>query len=359
MNMALLPPLALPKRVSLVAQTALSLRTALAAGYWSERMPGERELCQILEVSRPTLCAALSDLQREGVLEVTARARRRIAARATTLQPASKIVAVLAPMPLRLMDPTTLLIVDALRDHLGQGGWTMRLQVGRAYFTQRPERALEEVTARVPAATWLLISAVRPTLEWFVRRGLRCLVAGTCMEEIALPSVDADHHASARHTGALLLRKGHRRIALVRPDEYAGGDNESERGLREVLASDPGVSLRVLRHRGRSHLIALLDQALRGEAPPSAYFVLRSTHALTVTMHLLRRQQRVPQDAAVISRDEEAYLTHTSPLITHYTIDADRFARQISRLIRTIAETRTLNPRAVRLMPKFIAGETL
>ena len=38
---------------------------------------------------------------------------------------------------------------------------------------------------------------------------------------------------------------------------------------------------------------------------------------------------------------------------------AERFARNISRLVRTVAETRTLNPRAIRLMPKFIAGETV
>src|SRR6185295_15986854 len=157
--------------------------------------------------------------------------RRRIAARATARQPSSKIVAVLSPIPLRHMDPTALLIIDALRDHLGQGGWTMRMQVGPAYFTRRPERALEEVTARIPVATWLLILSARPTLEWFVRRGLRCLVCGTGIDGIALPSVDADHHAAARHAGALLVRKGHRRIALVRPDEYAGGDDESERGL--------------------------------------------------------------------------------------------------------------------------------
>ena len=76
-------------------------------------------------------------------------------------------------------------------------------------------------------------------------------------------------------------------------------------------------------------------------------------------MHLLRRKHRVPEDVAVISRDDEDYLAHTSPAITRYAIDADRFARQISRLVRTVAETGTLNPRAIRLLPKFIPGETV
>lgn len=354
-----MPPIALPKRVSLVAQCVHSLRTALAAGYWIERMPGERELCQTLEVSRPTLRAALAEMQREGAFETTARVRRRIAGQTLAGQSSLKTVAVLLPAQLRSLAPTIVLIIDALRDHLSQNGWTMRLHVSPACFTRRPERALAKATARTPAAVWLLITSVRPMLEWFVRRGLRCLVAGTGIEGIALPFVDADHYAAARHAGALLLRKGHRRIAIVRHDEYTIGDNESERGLREVLSTEPAITLRILRHHGRSHLLTLLDRCLRSAAPPTAYFVLRSSSALTVTMHLLHRRQRVPQDVAVISRDDEVYLSHTSPLITRYAFNVDLFARHISRLVRTIAETGTLNPHVIRLMPKFIAGETV
>lgn len=205
----------------------------------------------------------------------------------------------------------------------------------------------------------MLIGSVQPTQQWFVRRSLHCLVVGTCEAGIMLPSVDADHHATARHAGALFLRKGHRRIVLVRSDATTGGDSETERGLREVLASSPSATLHVLRHRSLDHLVALLDQTLRAHSPPTAFFVLRPAHALTVTMHLLRRGRRIPQDAAVIGRDDEDYLAHTSPAITRYGGVGERLARDISRLVRTVAETRTLNLRAIRLMPKFIAGETV
>lgn len=348
-----------PKRVSLVAQTVHSLRAALAAGYWRETMPGERELCQTLEVSRPTLRSALVELQRAGDLKSVARTRRRILAQAKHLKPSSRTVAVISPAPLRRLAPNMVLVIDALRDHLSRSGWTMQLHVRPSCFALHPDHSLAELTSRTPDATWLLITSVQPMQEWFVRRALRCVVAGTCIDGIALPSVDADHHATARHAGALLLRKGHRRLILVRSDESTGGDNESERGFREILASNPAATLNVLRHRNRDHLVAILDQTLRSDSPPTACFVLRSSHALTVTMHLLRRKRRIPQDVAVVSRDAEDYLAHTSPLITRYGTDAERFARHISRLVRTVAETRTLNPRAIRLMPKFIAGETL
>ncbi|MEN9631992.1 MAG: hypothetical protein RL077_396 [Verrucomicrobiota bacterium] len=347
-----------PKRVSLVAQTVHSLRAALAAGYWRETMPGERELCQTLEVSRPTLRAALAELEREGGLKSVARTRRRIVAKATPLHPASRIVAVISPAPLRQLAPNMVLVIDALRDHLGRSGWTMQMHVSRSCFTRHPDRALQKLTARAPAAIWLLITSVRPMQEWFLRHSLRCLVAGTCSEGIGLPSVDAAHHATGRHAGALLLRKGHRRITLVRSDENTGGDNESVRGFREAIASAPTTTLEIMSYRSRDHLIRLLDLALRSNAPCTAYFVLRSVDVLTVITHLLRRNRRIPQDAAVISRDGDEFLDHVSPLVTRYVTDTDRFAQQISRLVRTAAETGTLNPRAIRLMPKFIAGKT-
>ena len=68
----------LPQRVSLVTQTAQSLRESMLAGHWHGHLPGERELCARLQVSRHTLRAALQMLQREGSLEVADRQRRRI-----------------------------------------------------------------------------------------------------------------------------------------------------------------------------------------------------------------------------------------------------------------------------------------
>ncbi len=352
-------PLVPPQRVSLVVQTIQSLRAALAAGYWRETMPGERELCQTLEVSRPTLRAALIELQRAGELTSAARSRRCIVAKAASIHPSGRTVALISPMPLRRLAPNMVLMIDALRDHLGRSGWTTHMHVSRSCFTRHPDRALQELTARSPAATWLLITSVRPMQEWFLRHSLRCLVAGTCSEGIGLPSVDAAHHATGRHAGALLLRKGHRRITLVRSDENTGGDNESVRGFSAAIASEPSATLQVMSYRSRDHLVTLLDQTLRSDAPFTAYFVLRSLDVLTVITHLLRRNRHIPRDAAVVSRDGENFLDHVSPVVTRYAIDTERFGREISRLVRTVAETRTLNPRTIRLMPKFIAGETV
>ena len=45
----------LPKRLSLVAQSVNSLREGIASGHWRQHLPGERELCEALQISRRTL----------------------------------------------------------------------------------------------------------------------------------------------------------------------------------------------------------------------------------------------------------------------------------------------------------------
>jgi DNA-binding LacI/PurR family transcriptional regulator len=352
---------ALPQRFSLVAQTVQSICDGIQAGHWQELLPGERELCARLQVSRSTVRAALSELQRRGWLAVSNRQRRRITSERTARLAADQksVVAILAPLTLRTMPPAAVLVIDALREQLARTGWTIELHVNRSCFSSKPARALEKLVRDTHAAAWLLVGSSRPMQSWFLRQSLPCLVMGTCANDIALPFADADHRATCRHAGALFLRKGHHRLALVLPESTTGGDTDSERGMREALSHEPNASLLVLRHRDKAHLCMLLDNALRSPNPPTAYLVARSVHALTVAMHLLRRKVRLPQDAAVLSRDDETFLWHTSPSVSRYAIDAEYFARKVSKAVRQLAETGMLTPRAIRFIPKLIAGETV
>ena len=68
----------LPQRVSLAEVTAQSLRESMQSGHWQGYLPGERELCECLQVSRSTMRTALAALERDGILEVAERQRRRI-----------------------------------------------------------------------------------------------------------------------------------------------------------------------------------------------------------------------------------------------------------------------------------------
>lgn len=352
---------ALPRRVSLVYQAAESIRAHLRAGHWAQRLPAERRLCQLLQVSRPTVRAALGELESEGVIRLVGRARRCAgAARLLSRRGRrTRSIALLVPSPLQAMHPTVLFMMDTLKDGLASAGHVVHLHVNPAAFSSKPARSLERLIESDPAAIWVAWGSKEPMQRWFLRRRVPLLVVGSCGPGVPLPSVDVDFRATCRHAGELLLRKGHRRLALVLQQDAYDGDFDSERGFREALAKHPGAQLRVLRHDGTAaHLCSLLDAALRPPHRPTGYLVFRAAHALTVAMHLMRRNLRLPQDAAVLSRDDEAYLRHTSPVLSRYAINLDQFSRRVCKAVRELAETGTLPARAVRLMPEFIAGET-
>jgi hypothetical protein len=352
----------LPRRLSLVAQTVDSLCEGIKNGHWQKLLPGERELCESLQVSRRTLRSALDELQRKGWLEVAERQRRRIKGRRSkpeTEEP-KKVVAILMPGSFLSLPSRITFVIDSLRSKLTAAGCVVQFHVNPACYTANPGRVLAQFVATHPASVWLVLSAQEPMQRWFSKQPLSSLILGSSAPGINLPSVDVDFHAACHHAGGLLWRKGHRQIGLVLFKDVYGGDIASEEGLRDALKDMPGAQLHVLRHDNQSSsLCALLDESLRQPKPPTAYVVGGATQVLTVMMHLMRRGKRIPQDISVISRDNDPILDATSPTVARYAIQPAQLATRIALVVRQLAETNTVPANAIRLMPTFVAGESV
>lgn len=352
-----------PQRISLTSETARSLKEGIRAGHWRHTLPGERELVHRLQVSRQTLRAALEELTREGLLECDSRKRRRILAEKqgpALAASAPRVIALLSSRPLQTLAPSFVVMLDELREHLSQRGYSLEVHVSQACFSPRPARALDRLTHRSSAAAWLLLGSLEALQRWFAERALPCLVIGSCAPGILLPSIDTDYRATCRHAGGMLRRKGHQRIALIRPEEAYGGETGSELGLKEALAAGHPAHLQVLRHDGTAaHVCELLEKTLRSPQPPTACLVGRAHHALTVMMFLLKKGLRIPQDMAVISRDDEAFLNHAVPAVTRYEVNASQFARRLCTATLRLAETGSLPVKDIRLVPRLVRGESL
>lgn len=352
----------LPKRLSLVSQSVDSLREGIESGHWQDHLPGERELCETLQISRRTLRCALEELQRQGLLEVSGRQRRRILSQPAAPQKtkAAKVIGVLTPVSFLSMPSPISYVMDTLRSRLTAAGYEVQFHIHAACYTSSPARALTKFFSDHPARAWLVLSAQVPMQRWLDSQRLPCLILGSSALGITLPSVDTDFHAACHHAGSLLWRKGHRRIALLLPKGMYGGDIASEEGLREALHAMPGTHLRVLRHdTSTSSLCALVDETLRAADPPTAYIVVRAAHVLTVMMHLMRRGKRIPQDVAVLSRDNDPILEATSPSVARYSIQPKQLASRIALALRQLADTGTLESHNIRLMPEYLAGDSI
>jgi LacI family transcriptional regulator len=116
-----------PKRHSLVTETTALLREAIAAGRWPDLLPGERKLCQQMQIGRDTLRAAIQQLEQEGlVLGGEAGKQRKILAprgeAKDTTAASAGIIAFLSPQKLEQFPNSLLVEIDVLRERLAGSG---------------------------------------------------------------------------------------------------------------------------------------------------------------------------------------------------------------------------------------------
>ncbi len=354
----------LPQRSSLVSQTTRILLEEMRAGRWRRWLPGEHELAKALRVSRVTLRAALAQLEREGWLK-TSQGRRReitVSQRANKNLTAGNRVILLTPAPLQSLPAFTVYWMDALREQLGDHGLYLDIQVHQAAYAAKSAHALQQLTESQQAMTWVLYCSTRQMQKHFAAQELPCVITGSRHPGIELPSLDTDYRAACRHAAGLFLSRGHHRLVLLNPETGTGGELESEQGFLQAIpvTQTAEIEAKIVRHDGTvPGICTCLDKLFRSQRPPTALLVSRPMHALTTLGHSLRRGIRLPGDVALIARDTDAFLEHMVPSVARYSSEPVPFAQKLSRLVLGIAQNGRVTQEPIRLMPRFISGETL
>ncbi len=348
----------LPRRTSLVAQTAEVLRESIAVGEWPRWLPGELELARRLHVSRVTLRAALAELERKKLIRGGQGRRREI------LKPepegrgqrARHVVVLLSPEPLHRLPSSAVFWIDALREHLEAAGWPLEVHESAAAYRRRPGQALEELAARLHPAAWVLYRSTPGLQQWFAEHAPMAVVAGSTHPGVALSAVDTDYAAACRHAAGRFLAAGHRRLAVVRPDTELAGDLESVAAFRAGLETEVVVAL----HHGSVPGICLaLERLYQSPRPPTGLLVFHARHALTVLGWLHRQGKPVPGAVSVVVRDDEPFLESVLPAPARYSLPASHFARKISHLVVRLVSGDGPAPRQHRLIPVLVRGESL
>lgn len=354
----------IPQRLTLVSQAASALREGIQSGVWSKRLAGEHQLCARLQVSRVTLRAALAQLEREGLVKSRqGRCREIFGARAEGIRgPKSKRVVLLTPMPLEVMERFALCWIDDLRRRLNEAGYHLEVEKCRSCFSARPEPALGDLVNRLDSPGWVIYQTTARIQQWFFEQALPGVIIGSRHAGVNLPSVDLDYRAVCRHAGGLLLARGHRRMAFLNPKSELAGDKESEVGFLEAVgdAQVSGADAWVIHHNGTLKGIChQLDTHLRRTPRFTALLISHPKHVLTVLGHLNRRGVRVPQDVALIARDNESFLDHVLPSVARYAVSPREVSHRVSRLVLDMVRRGIPRRRHYRLMPQFVTGESL
>lgn len=346
----------LPQRISLAAQTAAAIRKAVAERAWEEFLPSERRLCELLQVSRPTVRTALRQLGDEGLVQIRQGRRNRILHPGRrSAAPPSRLVVLVAHEPLAHTTSTAYRGLAEMRAHLAEQGFATETLVCPPQGAAAQGRKLAAFLRQNRALCFVLLSLRRECQEWFATRGVPALVLGSCHPNVRLPSLDVDYRAVCRHAAGVLRAKGHRRTALLVPATNLAGDLASEAGFREGAAG-PDEAL-VVRHNGTvAGLAAKLDALLARPAPPTALLVAKPQHVFAVMTRLLQRGVRVPQDLSLIARDYDPIFEGA---MAHYRFEGETFAHRLSRLMLQLVNERRLPLEPNLIFPRYVAADTV
>lgn len=353
----------IPKRQSLVSQTAAYLRSEIAKGIWNPWLPGERRLCETLQVSRNTLRAALLQLSAAGVIQAVHGLGNRVVGTPSppNAPAAERVACLLSPDPLQNLRPTQALWIDELRAMLIEHDCKLLVLHGQQYFRAQPAAALQRLVRQHPHACWILVRSSQATQAWFQRSGLSCVVAGSTSPKVDLAYVDLDHRALCRHAAGVLLGLGHRRIALIAERTHRAGDVASELGFIEGIRSSPHPDAEpiVVWHEPSVESVSNALRRLMEHRRPTALLVANPYFYLTITSRLAQLGWRIPEDISVLSRDEDPFLSFLMPQPARYTIPAHIFARRLLRPVLEFIDAGSVSAHSVSIMPQFIRGDSI
>ena len=353
-----------PRFLTLAEQVARTLENDIRRGALGGSLPGERQLVETLQVSRRTIRAATEILRQKKLIRTAHGLNSMITSRSRSMSDRSptRTIGMLLPMPLDEIKPFANL-VDKLRTLLSANGYRLETHFEERYLSRRPAAALELLVARFSYDGWILASANRACQAWFCSQGIATVLHGPAHDGVTLPCVDIDMLAASRHAANVLLRKGHRHLALVIAETDWAGHLKTEQGFLAAVRESGGEAVgHVLRHRGDvTGLKQAIARALQSAAPPTALFIVNPHHYIAVAAILAAKGLVVPRDISLLCRDDDICLRYLPIEPSRYVYSSQTMAKEIfavlMRIMRAGPGHRPM--KSVLMLPKFVEGASL
>lgn len=352
----------LPKRSSLHNECVRVLKARIEAGEWSDTLPGERRIAEILNVGRDTIRLALSELAGDGWIDVGSSGKQRRILKRSVKVKISKIgtwrIGMLSPFPLQQLSPAMLSEVDQVRSILSRRGGVLDFMTPPWYGAPSVARKLSILLETEPHDAWILYRSPKPVQTSFESSRAPCLIRGYPHQGVTLPYMDYDWTAIGRHAVAELWRKGHRRIGVLLPRDGMRGNIAAWQGA--VSFREQGVDLLDVWEDGsKQGLIAEMTAILGKSHPPTAFVTLRARQAITLLTWLGTQGLRVPSDISMISLTTDSEMSHLVPSITAYQTDPSFFAKRVARQLELLVNARLGSQRGLLVMPDLVPGGSI
>jgi DNA-binding LacI/PurR family transcriptional regulator len=354
----------LPKRTSLIHETAATLKEWIRSGVLKDVLPGELHLKTRLGVGRDTLRLALKLLTEEGWVTPASKGQQRRVqeGRAAPDQEApTELLPVTFLSPHAIEHRVTLLELEDTRLRLAEQGRNLRFVAPDIFHLQNPDRQLERLVRAHPSTAWVLYLASEQIQRWFDRNGIPTLIYGSAFPGVKLPFVVSDWGAAAFHAGVQLIRQGHRTIGILEYHERFPGLIAEERGLEQALAplGDQGRLLVFKDDRTPETVAASLERAFSLKERPTALVVTAAAQLLTCYSWLVSRGIRIPGDVSVVSLANDSWFAELHPPLCHYKPDSKMMSRNIAQRVLELVSSGLVTRDSIRVPMGYVPGSTI
>jgi len=344
----------------LATQAAASIRADIQSGHWTESLPSERNLCQLLQISRPTLRAAIAILRHEGLLEVRLRQKTLIIPSGISEQTTDPgLVVLLTSKPLREQAADMLSFVGELHLTLARSNLRLVIVENPRLGKSKPQGLLEAIVREHKANCYVLMRVSEAVQVYFSRLRLPAFIRGSRFPKVNLPSSEWDYQAIGHHAAGVLAAKGHRNVLVLLPHEVRPGDLRCEEGFRsgmKAVRNASGLTLSCPEQARELHRRIL--KAFRGKDRPTAVFVLGAQDCVTVLFALEHLGLRIPEEVSVLSCETAAVFGALPVRVANYSVHHQMIEKS-SGLVMKLALNRFVPPQENLIMPEFDPGETL
>ena len=324
---------------SLAGQSADLIRERIESAGLGPVLPGENELSRMLDVSRPTVRAALDLLEKEGVVASTSQGKPRLVAKDWFgKSKAGPSVRFLLAAPLHEASAENQSVIYQMRERLASHGISTAFQVSSAFRAKSPAHSLARDFADAACDVWVVADPTPGIEEWLANTQVPCVCLGGSFHH-PLPRIGGDGELAIRRATRSLLDLGHRRI--VYPLHNAYGVHMAV-AFREVLEGH-GVEWNESFHtpRWQDHAVnwyPMLERMFASAQPPTAFLTLGVRNLLPLLTWLGQNGLRTPDDVSIIHRLDDPLLEHLYPPLTFYRLNRDRLCHAAVELVLRLAQ---------------------
>lgn len=328
------------KKQSLIDQVEAALSAEIATGKWRDILPGLRSLANELQVSVPTLSAAIDRLVSKGALTSQGgRKRFRIQNGRATLHPtlkSGKGILVITPLGgISSLNKVTANVVQGISRDMNRRGWLVNYAEADFFEAKSLRKKWDDILEGSDVSLIIIVYGREIIGKWALSTGLPVCFLGGNAGDLPIPVIAVDISKVIEDALERLIRLGHRNFfiplgvihpTLVAKMHAAYSVTLSKHGLN----FNQTIQMPVSTTRNPETLWRAMDCAWEQSEKPTALIFLDWNTCVAGTSYLAAKGLRIPDDVSVVMIANEYSSEWFRPHLAHYTFPENDLIKAVS-----------------------------